>query len=609
MAGPERSLKRVRFGVFAVDLRAGELFKEGTKVRIQQQPFRILALLLERPGEVVTREELRQAIWPAGTFVEFDVGLDAAMHKLRSALGDSAEHPQLVETLPRRGYRFIGTIEHTAPGETAPIARPRRRVAIAGSIAAAVAVGTIATLWHPWRPHTPNSIAVLYFDARDTADAYLADGLTEDLTSLLGSVARVQVKSPGVVRRAQRASPGDAPAIARALGVQYLLDGNVRRVGTRVRVSIRLLDGATAVAAWGDVFDRRPDELLELPSEIARAVAVQVGEASPPPDRALPTRSPSAYDHYLRGNFLLARRSPDQTARALAEYHEAERLDSGFAAAIGRAAYAYAIARGNYYRLPDASIDSLAIRGLVIANRALRRDSTSSDAWMARGYLLAFASPRTMDGSVQAFQRSIALDPNNAEAHHQYGAVLSWLGRNEEADRELHLALALDPGRAISFSDLAAWPHVRDTALAVALMDSAVALDPGSAFSRRWRALARLLAGDVRGAQEDAELANRLQPGDIVMESVLAIVVAHAGDRTRARTLMAHWPGRNEHWLIMAALVAAGDTAAALDRLERASPVPYLWAGLRRPEFDALHGNPRYERLVAALRATGAVGR
>ncbi|MGH7519684.1 MAG: winged helix-turn-helix domain-containing protein [Gemmatimonadales bacterium] len=591
----------VRFGVFEVDLRAGELLKEGIKVRIQQQPFRVLALLLERPGEVVTREELRQAIWPAGTFVEFDVGLDAAIHKLRSALGDSAEHPQLVETLPRRGYRFIAAVEVVAPA-------PRRRVAINAGIAAAVALGAITVLWHPWSRHTTSSIAVLYFEPRDTADAYLADGLTEDLTSLLGSVARVQVKSPGVVRRAQRASPGDAPAIARALGVRYLLDGNVRRVGARVRVSVRLLDGATAVAAWGDVFDRRPDELLALPSEIARAVATYVGETGASSEtRVLPTRSAAAYDHYLRGNFLLARRSPDQTARAIAEYREAERLDSGFAAAIGRAAYAHAIARGNYYRLPDTPIESLAIRGLVIANRALRRDSTASDAWMARGYLLAFAQPRTMDGSVRAFQRSIALDSSNAEAHHQYGAVLGWLGRNEEADRELHVALALDPGRAISYSDLAAWPHVRDAALAVALTDSAVALDPASAFSRRWRALARLWAGDVRGAQEDAELANRLQPGDIVMESVLAIVVAHAGDRSRARTLMAHWPGRNEHWLIMAALVAAGDTAAALDRLERASPVPYLWAGLRRPEFDALHGNPRYERLVAALRPTGAV--
>src|SRR5207302_2985137 len=366
--------------------------------------------------------------------------------------------------------------------------------------------------------------------------ADLAEGQTEDLTSLLGSVARVQVKSPGVVRRAQRASPGDAPAIARALGVRYLVDGNVRRVGTRIRVSTRLVNGATAVAAWGDVFDRAPEELLGLPSVIAREVALHVGGPAPSSDAGvlgtLRTRSPAAYDHYLRGNFMLALRSPDGTARALAEYREAERLDSGFAAAIGRAAYAHAIARANYYRLPDAPIESLAVRGLGLSDRALRRDSTSSDAWMARGFLLAFAHPRTMERSLEAFQRSIALDPKNAEAHHQYAQILNWLGRDDDADRELHVALALDPGRAISYADLGWWTHNRETALAVVQADSAVAFDPASPMIRSLRALARLLAGDIRGALQDAELADRLQPGDILMENALAIVLARSGDTT-----------------------------------------------------------------------------
>ena len=520
--------------------------------------------------------------------------------------------------------RFASVAEFAAalagPGGGSTAGR-RGRVVVAASIAAALALAGIVGLWHSWRHPanaTPpgadfaNSVAVLYLEAHDTADAYLADGLTEDLTSVLGSVARVRVKSPGVVRRAQQASPGDAPAIARALGVRYLVDGNVRRVGARVRVSIRLVNGATAVAAWGDVFDRTRDELLALPSVIAREVATRVGGPSPSSESGalgtLRTRSPAAYDHYLRGNFLVALRSPAGTARALAEYREAERLDSGFAAAIGRAAYAYAIARGSSYRLPDAPIESLAVRGLRIADRALRRDSTSSDAWMARGFLLAFADPRTMEGSLEAFRRAIALDPGNAEAHHQYGSILIWLGREEDANREQHRALALDPGRAISYSDLAAWTHVHETALALALLDSAVALDPASAFVRRWRALARVHAGDMRGARDDAELANRLQPGDLVMESVLAIVVARAGDRGRARALLAHWPGRTDHWLITAALVAVGDTTAALDRLARTTPVPYLWAALRRPEFAALHGNPRYERLLAARRPVEAVG-
>lgn len=458
-------------------------------------------------------------------------------------------------------------------------------------------------------PPAANSVAVLYFEARDTADAYLADGLTEDLTSLLGSVSSVQVKSPGVVRRAQRGAPGNVPAIARALGVRYLVDGSVRRIGTRIRVSTRLLNGNTAVAAWGDVFDRTPEEMLTLPSVIAREVATRVGGSAQSSELGtLRTRNPAAHDHFLRGNFLLALRSPDGTARAVGEYGEAERLDSGFAAAIGRAAYAYAIARINYYPLPGTPIESLAVHGLVVADRALRRDSTSSDAWMARGFLLAFANPRTMEGTVQGFERAIAFDPKNAEAHHQYAQVLNWLGRHEDADRELHVALALDPGRAVSYTDLGTQTHTRETALAVAMSDSAVALDPASGVARRYRALARALAGDLRGAQEDAELANRLQPGHIVMENVLALVLAHAGDSTRARALIAHWAGRTDHWVVMAALLAVGDTAEALDRLEHAIPDPNLWSSLHRPEFDGLHGNPRYERLVAALRPPGAVG-
>lgn len=465
---------------------------------------------------------------------------------------------------------------------------------------------------HPAAPPAEHSVAVLYFDARDTADAYLADGLTEDLTSLLGSVPSVQVKSPGVVQRAQRAAPGNAPVIARALGVRYLVDGSVRRVGTRVRVSIRLLNGATAIAAWGDVFDRTPEELLGLPAVIAREVATRVGGPAASSTTGalgtLRTRSPAAYDHYLRGNFFLALRSREGTARALDEYREAERLDSGFAAAIGRAAYAYAIARASYYRLPDAPIESLAVRGLVVADRALRRDSTTSDGWMAEGFLLPFANPPTMAGSLEAFQRAIELDPNNAEAHHQYAQVLNWLGRHDDADQELHLALALDPGRAISVSDLGWWTHVRDTVLALALADSAVALDPASALVRARRAIARLRAGDVHGAQEDAELANRLQSGSIVIENILAVVVARAGDSRQARALIAHWAGRTDNSFVAAALLAVGDTSEALDRLERLSPGPDVWAALHRPEFDALHGNLRYERLLASVRPPGAVG-
>ncbi len=461
-------------------------------------------------------------------------------------------------------------------------------------------------------PPAPNSVAVLYFQTRDAADTYLADGLTEDVATLLGDVSSVQVKSPGVVRRAQRATPQDFPTIARALGVRYLVDGTVRRAGGRLRVSARLVVAGTAVSTWGEIFDRAPEELLALPSVIAREVAARVGTPGAGAGATLgqlPTRSPAAYDHYLRGNFFLALRSPEGTARAIGEYREAERLDSGFAAAIGRAAYTYALARAPTLGLPGVPRESLATRGLVVADRALRRDSSSSDAWMARGLLLAFASPRTLGGAPEALKRAIALDPKNAEAHHQYAQILIWLGRNDEAERELRSALAIDPGRAVSLSDLAGEVYTRNTALALGVADSAVVLDPASATFRRRRALARLSAGDVTGALEDAELATRLQPGNAVMESVLAIVLARVGDTTRARTLIARSAGQvNGMWWAAAAMLAVGDTTAALERLEHEKPDPGLWAVLQWPQFDALRSNPRFERLVAALRPPGAVG-
>ena len=460
------------------------------------------------------------------------------------------------------------------------------------------------------RAPTANSVAVLYFEARDTVDAYLADGLTEDVATLLGGVVSVQVKPPGVVRRAQRATPQNFPAIARALSVRYLVDGSVRRSGSQLHVTVRLVVAGTTVSKWGEIFDRTLDELPTLPSLIARDVAGQIAgtsasaTAGPPASRTL---SSAAYDHFLRGNFFLALRTPEGITRALGEYREAERLDSGYAAAIGRAAYAFAVARSNYYSVPDVPNESVAVRGIEVADRALRRDSTSSDAWMARGFLLAYADPHTMAGATAAFARAITLDPRNAEAHHQYAQILNWLGRKDEADRELRLAIALEPGRVVSYDDLAIWTHRRDTAIALALTDTAVTLDPTSPRAHWARGFARVFAGDLRGALEDGEIANRLQPGSPIVEGFLAYAAVRAGDTTRARALLAHWPGRTDFSIVIG-LIALGDTAAALDRLERAAPDPGGWGLLQRPEFDPLHGNPRFQRLLAAFRPQGAVG-
>jgi len=465
------------------------------------------------------------------------------------------------------------------------------------------------------RAPAANSVAVLSFESPDSADDYLASGLTEDIATLLGGVSSVQVKSPGVVRRAQRAAGGNLTAVARALGVRYLVDGTVRRAGGRLRVSARLVRGSTAVAAWGQIFDGSAEELLALPARITREVATRVGGTITREESAalgVPrTRSPAAYDHFLRGNFLLATRSSSGIQQALGEYLEAERLDSGFAAALGRAAYAYAVACATSTSMPGVSDDARVVRGLAMADRAIAQDSTASDAWMARGYLLAFANPRTLAGARESFVRAIALDPQNAEAHHQYAQVLNFLGDDDGAERELRSALALEPARAVSLVDLAGWVRPRDTVLGRRLLDSAIALDPTFWVAYLRRAETRLLMHDAAGALADAEMAVRLGPGPV--ECILAAALAQAGDTTRARSIVrrlttAPISDLSPEWCTARAILALGDTAAALDRLDHVPRTALLWVGLRRPEFDALRGNPRFERAVAESRPPGAAG-
>lgn len=465
------------------------------------------------------------------------------------------------------------------------------------------------------RAPAANSVAVLSFESPDTADDYLASGLTEDIATLLGGVSSVQVKSPGVVRRAQRTAGANLTSVARALGVRYLVDGTVRHVGARMRVSARLVRGSTAVAVWGQIFDGSAEELLALPARITRAVATRVGGTITREESAAlgvqRTRSPAAYDHFLRGNFLLATRSSSGIQQALDEYLEAERLDSGFTAALGRAAYGYAVACATSTSIPGVSDDARVARGLAMADRAIASDSTASDAWMARGYLYAFANPRTLAGARESFERAIALEPQNAEAHHQYAQILNLLGDDDGAERELRTALALEPGRVISLVDLAGWVRPRDTQLDRRLLDSAIALEPAFWIAYLRRAETRLLLHDVAGAVADAEMAVRLGPSSV--ECILAAASVQAGDTARARSIVRRLTAvpisdKSPEWCTARAILALGDTAAVLDRLDHVPRTALLWVGLRRPEFDALRGNPRFERVIAESRPPGAAG-
>ena len=469
-----------------------------------------------------------------------------------------------------------------------------------------------------------NSIAVLYFDnlSRDTADLYLADGLTEELIDRLGRIERLAVKSRTTVQRFRRRTLEDPAALGRSLAVTHLVSGSVRRSGGRLRVTAELTRAATGVRVWGETYERPADDLLGVEAEIAQAIAAGVGGRLAPADRrslvASPTTSAKAYDHFLRGNFLLAQRIQTAFAGALREYDAALRLDPGFSRAAARLAYAYALAQTWGFQVAGLPEDSTVSRGLRIVADVIRRDPENSDAWMARGYLLKFHNPHTYAGSKDALHRAVVLDARNAEAWHQYGAVLYDLGEDSASAAAFRRALAIEPDRAITLTEASFLPAIAGRwEEALQLLDSAVAVAPASGNARANRAETRLLSGDTAGARRDADVAGQLVSDDLWPKVFAARLAAGSRDTVAMRT--------HRSWLVtwtdtmhvrggalaagyvvtelVPALLAHGERERALRLLESLQPRgPVLGFALRWPTCDPLRSDPRFQRLVEESR-------
>jgi TolB-like protein/Tfp pilus assembly protein PilF len=466
----------------------------------------------------------------------------------------------------------------------------------------------------------PTTVAVLYFDnlSADTADAYLADGLTEGIIGHLAQVGRLEVKASSAIRR-YRGDDGDDPAtLGRALRVAHLVSGSVSRVGDRVRVTVELVHAKTGMRAWGGTYDTMATDLQATEEDIARAVATAIaGQLAPGERTALAHRTtgdPAAYDHFLRGNYYLAQRSPRAVRRAIQAYEAAERADPGFAAAPARVALGYAVFLDWGWEYPGVSPDQVLTRGFAAADRALEQDSAAADAWMARGFLLSFRDPQSFAGVSEALRRAIALDPNNAEAYHQYGMTLLWLDADSAAADMYRRALAIDPERAITLFNLARLDmrHERYRE-AQRWLDSALSIDPAADYAYVLRALTHLRARELPEARADGETAARLHAGyRLPGEAVLVLTELAAADTAAARRRLerldrevrsAGQPSVTDAAWVGRALVAVGESRRALQLLERARPRgARLWFYLRAPEFDALRADARFQRLAEESR-------
>ncbi|MGH9601497.1 MAG: tetratricopeptide repeat protein [Terriglobales bacterium] len=471
MADAPPASPRVCFSVFEVDLRSGELHRNGSRVKLQELPFKILALLLEHPGEVVTREELQQKLWLADTFVDFEHGLNTAIMKLRTALGDDAHSPRFVETVGHRGYRFIAPVTRNGagvgsvtvaggPGEEAAAEGPpaadatqagRRlllpSLAVTTLLVALLGfnVGGIRDRVWPKGPAPPiRAIAVLPLEnlSGDPNQDYFADGMTDALITDLAKIGSLRVISRTSVMR-YKGTTTPTSQIARDLNVQAIVEGSVVRSGERVRITAQLIHAATDQHLWAESYERDVRDILGLQAEVARAIAAEIQVKLTPQEEARlrPARpvNPEAHEAYLRGRYYLEKVGEDESRRAIEHLQQALQADPNYAPAYAGLAVAY-YRLSNYFLPPKEAMP----KARAAAIKALEIDNTLAEAHTSLALVKEFYD-WDWAGAESAFKRAIELNPSYAFAHSGYGGYLSRMGRHQEALAEYRRSWELNP--------------------------------------------------------------------------------------------------------------------------------------------------------------------
>ena len=464
-----------------------------------------------------------------------------------------------------------------------------------------------------------NSVAVLYFDnvSQDTTEAYLADGLTISLIDRLAA-AGLPVASRFQVRRYRRAEGLDPMVVSRALAVAHLLSGSVHRTGNRVRISVELIRAPSGVRVWGRQFDRPADDLLAIEADIATTVADSITGRLPPAQRAAlarsPTISPRAYEHLLRGNYLMNAISVRNQEGAIAEYEAALRLDPSATVPHARLAHAWAICIDRSLACRRLPRDSATALGERLAREAIRLDSTMADAWVAYAVLLYGASSPRLSEALRAAQRAVALDPQNPAALTALGGLQVYSRNDSAGEATLSRAILLDPSNAVALGRLQPIAMSRRRLPeAMALADSSIAAGSEHALAFGNRAFLRGHLGDTAGTRADAEnYARLLGRPPVYVEAFVLMAKVAAGDTTNPAAIEAFV----ERLVRDPAWAAAGPMAIHLpawilgrlgrvDAAVRALPKPsYMsWSVSRYPHFDAIRNDPGFQRWVESARA------
>jgi TolB-like protein/DNA-binding winged helix-turn-helix (wHTH) protein len=625
----------VRFGSFEVDLRACELRKHGIRLKLQDQPFHLLQILLEHHGELVSREELQRQIWTADTYVDFEKGLNNAVKKLRDALGDSAEKPRFIETHARHGYRFIGTIATTNGASLTPrITSTRGALLTARSLPLFrwVALGTalfvalvalvfgldIGSVREHWLVSASSpvihSLAVLPLAnlSSETNQEYFSDGMTDALITDLAQIGSLKVISRTSSMQYKQ-SKKSLPEIARELNVDGIVEGTVQRSGDRVRITAQLIQGSTDRHIWANSYDRELKDALQLEGEVAFDIAEGISSTLPSfsVQKASSVVYPlkvDAYDDYLKGRSYVRRHSGEDVVKGAELLGRSIERDPNYAPTYAELSFAYQ-AMALFNRYPPKEVIP---KAKAAAMKALSLNDGLSDAHLVLGMIYG-EYEWNWEAQGREYRRALQLDPNSSRAHLNYASYLLLMGRKDEAIREIDTATRLDPFSPTQLVG-ASWMHMglRDYDSAIREGRRAAEIDPS--YANAHVTLAAALG--AKGASEesfrewlrylslngDEQLAQRLEDA--------AGKLTSAGDpgKKLAHISLAYYQAKAKKRYVAAmnfaeAYLDLGDKERALDWLEKAyeDHSTGLYEIQYQPGCDQLRSEPRFQELLRRM--------
>lgn len=651
MGSPAALSKILQFGVFEVDLKVCELRKHGLRLKLAEQPFQVLVVLLEKPGEIVTRDEMRNRLWPGDTFVDFDHGLNNAVMRLREVLGDASENPRFVETIPRRGYRFIAPVVGLspptpattdsepkfatvpAPKVSAPTApspsleddsNPARqqtaklRLAIFAP-AILIVVGLLAIGLLRYSRMNPNkstqggnkSLVVLPIEnlSGDKDQEYFADGMTDDLIANLAKIQSLRVISRSTAM-AYKGTRKPLSQIASELNVDAVFEGTVLRVGNRVRITAELVQVSTDRHLWAETYVSEMGDILALQNRVSSAIVNEIRINLTPADQERlarnPAVAPEGYENYLKGRYYWNKRSDENLTRAIGYFEQATKQDPGYALAYAGLSDCYAIISAEIFGTVPAA--DAAPKAKAAALKALEIDPTLSEAETSLA-TVKFNYDWDWSGAAAGFAKSIQDNPSYATAYQRYSLYLMAMGRTKESLAQINKARELDP-LSISINFSLGWRFymARQYDRAIEQLRNTLEMDPSYELPHLVLGLSYAQKGNFDLAIPELHKAVELSRGTPLMVSALANAYARSGNSTEAERLVGNLIVESKkHYVspyyFAVAYVGLRKPEQALDWLEKAyadrsNGLVFLEV---EPSLDDLRSNSRFLALQRKL--------